>query len=471
MAATNAGQAAGPGDEQEAQGAHAPDQVRIGAFARARFGHREGVELEAPDEVMREDAELLPGAVGAVVVRGDDVQGELALELGDRFLLGAPAADEGVQRRQIEGEVGGDGGVLEVAIVRGKQIELEVLGALVINVLAIDHHPESEVPLGDGQVVEEAGDVGGHGEPPLALGGELLQRQPTPVADLDRVGTAARRQQPQDVALEKGGVHPELQGEPTAERGPQAVDHLAQERAALLGIVHVARPILHAQDVARLGDVGQQRVVAGILPVMRVEAAEGPAHGGARAHDRAIDIDRQARQAEALDRVDDQIVIELDQRGQRGLRELPQPVADRAGRRDPRQPAEARDQGIPRDIAQMLKPPRTDVEQRQHEQRQPAAAVVPARRRTRGAQPTRQVVLPQVPAQQLQPAIRGQLLAHELDVQLPLDHSSQARYAQTHQRGLLCEGSNVGAFSLSIAQEAVLLQIRDATQHLFSDWG
>jgi len=64
VAAAHAGQAAGPGDEQEAQGAHAPDQVRIGAFAGAWFGRRQRVELEAADEVVGEDTELLPGAVG-----------------------------------------------------------------------------------------------------------------------------------------------------------------------------------------------------------------------------------------------------------------------------------------------------------------------------------------------------------------------------------------------------------------------
>jgi hypothetical protein len=75
------------------------------------------------------------------------------------------------------------------------------------------------------------------------------------VGDLDGIGTAPGGQQPQDVALEEGRVHAELQGEAAAERGPQARDHLAQERHALLGVVHVARPVLHPQDVARLGDV------------------------------------------------------------------------------------------------------------------------------------------------------------------------------------------------------------------------
>jgi len=56
-----------------------------------------------------------------------------------------------------------------------------------------------------------------------------------------------------------------------------------------------------------------------------------------------------------------------------------------------------------------------------------------------------------------------QLLTDELDLQPALDHPSQARHAQTHQRGLLWGGSNAGAFSLSIAQGTFLLQIHDAT--------
>src|SRR6266436_5311085 len=466
VATAETGEPASPDDEQEAQGAHAPDQVRIGAFAGAGFGRGQGIELEAPNEVVGEDTELLPSTVSAVVARGNDVQSELALELGDRLLLRAAAADEGVEGRQVQRQIRGDGAVLEMAIVGGEEIELEVLGALVGHVLAVDHHPQGEVPLWDGQVVEEAGDVRGHGEPALALGGELLQGQPVPVPDLDGIGTAPGGQQTKHGALAEGGVHAELQRQAAAERGPQAVDHFPQEGDALLGIVHVAGPVLYPQDVPRLGDVGQQRVVAGILAVMGIEAAEGPAHGGARAHDRAIEVDRQARQGQAPDRVDDEVVVELDQWAQGALAELPEPVADGAGGRDAGQPAEARDQGIAGDIAQVFEAAGADVEQRE-----PAAPVVPAGGGARRAQSARQVMPPQVAAQQLQAAVRGQLLGPELDVQRALDRPSQARYAQTHQRGLLCVGSNVGAFSLSIAQGAFLLPIHDATQYLFSDWG
>jgi hypothetical protein len=235
--------------------------------------------------------------------------------------------------------------------------------------------------------------------------------------------------------------------------------------------VDIARPVLAPQDVARLREMGQQGVVAGVLPMMRVEAAKGPGHASAGAHHCAVDIDRQPRQLQPGDGVGDEVVVELDQRGQGGLGELPEPVADGARRRDPRQATEAGDQRIAGEIAEMLQPAGPDVEQGQHEQGQTPAAVVATGGSARRAQSARQLALPQVAAQQLQAAVRGQLLGSEFDMQGPLDHPAQARYAQSHQRGLLCVGSNVGAFSLSIAQEAFLLPVTDATHHLFSDWG
>jgi hypothetical protein len=205
--------------------------------------------------------------------------------------------------------------------------------------------------------------------------------------------------------------------------------------------------------------------------MVRVEAAKRPADRRPGADDGAVDVDGEPGELQPGAGVGDEVVVELDQRGQGGLGELPEPVGHGARRRDPRQSTEPGDQWIAAEIAEMLQPASADVEQGQHEQSQTPAAVVAAGGGARGAQAARQLALPQVAAQQLQAAVRGQLLAPELDMQGPLDHSSQARYAQTHQRGLLCVGSNVGAFSLSIAQEAFLLLVHDATQHLFSDWG
>ena len=81
LAASDAGQPSRAGDQQEPERAHAAEQVRVGPFAgpRLRFGHR--VQLEAPDQVVGEDAELLPRAVGGVMLGRHHVEGELTLIL------------------------------------------------------------------------------------------------------------------------------------------------------------------------------------------------------------------------------------------------------------------------------------------------------------------------------------------------------------------------------------------------------
>src|SRR2546422_11770856 len=100
------------------------------------------------------------------------------------------------------------------------------------------------------------------------------------------------------------------------------------------------------------------------------------------------------------------------------------------------------------------------------------AAVVPAQRRAGRAQAARQLEPPQVSLQQFEAAVGRELLGHELDRQILLDHLPQGAYAQAHQRGLRCWGSNVGAFSLLITQEALLIHAESTIPaSLFSDWG
>ena len=74
---------------------------------------------------------------------------------------------------------------------------------------------------------------------------------------------------------------------------PPLIDELAHEGDGLLRIVDVARPVLDAQDVASLGDVGEQRVVAEVFPMMGIEAPEDPADLRPGAHDGAVDVYRQ----------------------------------------------------------------------------------------------------------------------------------------------------------------------------------
>src|SRR6266849_2855621 len=90
----DAADAAGAADQEESEGSGVSDPVGGGSFCRAGLGWGEGLKLEAAKKVVSEDADLLPGAVGAVVVGGDRIEGELALEFGQGLLLFSSAGDE-----------------------------------------------------------------------------------------------------------------------------------------------------------------------------------------------------------------------------------------------------------------------------------------------------------------------------------------------------------------------------------------
>lgn len=61
---------------------NAAEEVGVGALPGPGLRFGEGLQLEATDQVVHEDAQLRPGAVGRVVLRRDHVEGELGFELG-----------------------------------------------------------------------------------------------------------------------------------------------------------------------------------------------------------------------------------------------------------------------------------------------------------------------------------------------------------------------------------------------------
>src|SRR5207253_529699 len=62
-----------------------------------------------------------------------------------------------------------------------------------------------------------------------------------------------------------------------------------------------------------------------------------------------------------------------------------------------------------------------------------------------------------IAAEQLQAAVRRELLGNELDRQIPLDHLPQAAYAQAHQRGLRELRDDMGMSALWIRWQAPLI--------------
>jgi len=68
--------------------------------------------------------ELEPGAIGAVVIGGNHVEGKLPLEFGAGLFLRAATGGEVPQHLRGESEIGRHRGVLEVPVVGGEQVEL-----------------------------------------------------------------------------------------------------------------------------------------------------------------------------------------------------------------------------------------------------------------------------------------------------------------------------------------------------------
>src|SRR5271167_3598565 len=119
LAAGGSSKASGAIDEEEAQGLHAGDPIAIGALARARFGSSQSrMQLEATHQVMGQDGKLQPGAIGAVVIGGNYVEGKLALEFGEGLFLRAAARGEVPQGLWGESEIGRHRRVFEVTVVR-----------------------------------------------------------------------------------------------------------------------------------------------------------------------------------------------------------------------------------------------------------------------------------------------------------------------------------------------------------------
>lgn len=209
-----------------------------------------------------------------------------------------------------------------------------------------------------------------------------------------------------------------------------------------------------------------------MFPTMRIEAAKRPLDLRAGGDDGAVDVDRQARYPAGGQCFEDELVIQSHEGRERGLRELLEPVTDRARARDSGHAAEPCNQRIAGQVAEMLQAARANVEERDQEQRKACTAIVARERRQRAAQPSRDVKGSEVAADELQPAIRREPLPHKLDGQIILDCSPPASYLQVHQRGLRVTKRDMGMSTALIRRNAPLMHVTSRSiPALFSDQG
>ena len=214
-------QASGSDEELESEGPRRLQGPSCGALQGSVSLRESGFDLEVGQEVVGEQDELLPGAVGLAVLRGDGVEGQVALEFSYGLLVQSPAAHEAPEGAQ--GQVGGHGAVLEGAVAGVEEVELVVLSGGVHDLLPEDDRPESALPFLDG-------DGGGEGPGPLldpapsALPGDLsLQVQPLPEGHLDGVGRLVFVDHIEHALVEEGAVHAESQ--PVGAQPPDPSSH------------------------------------------------------------------------------------------------------------------------------------------------------------------------------------------------------------------------------------------------------
>jgi hypothetical protein len=275
---------------------------------------------------------------GSVGASGSNPRGDPTL------FLGAAAGSEGPQGVRGEGEIGRHRGVFEVTVVGGEQIELVILRAQMVNPLAVDHHPQLKSPDRQLKPGLEAIDISSDRRPARLGGDQRFHPGPLTEGHFDRVEATQAGEQLEQILLEKGRVHAEFQ----RQRAPQAranlADQFAYEALRTLAVVDVAGAVLEPEDLAGLRQVGEQRVVTGVLGVMRVKAACSPSHFTTGTDDGAVEVDSQTPKTEFCDLLIEQFAVEAHQRAQRSLGKLLEPVDHRAVAGNTRQTAEPSEQ-------------------------------------------------------------------------------------------------------------------------------
>lgn len=422
-------------DEQEPQRLDVAKHKTCGALLGARPLAGSCIDLKVREEIVGQDDDLLPRTVRAVVVSRDRVEGESALELPDGLLVRASAAHEVPEPSDIEAEIGGDGGVLEVPVVGIKQIELVVLPRMVPDALAIDHGPHGDSPGLEIDRVLESVDICVDSIPSFPGRDQALQIQPLPEGDLDGVAGATVLQDSEDSVEEERAVHADIHAIARAESLPNLSEEVAKECEGRLPIMDVARTILHSQDVSGLGEIRRSWVVARDLSVMGIESAERALHRQSRRHHGPVYINCQRSDRKGADAHRHDARVQGAETIHRVLRESFEPAADRATRWKTGQPAESADERIALqelDVSESS-PPDEDEHQKETNHRDETKVTRQVRRRKMLPDQLVQLDRTKVPQKKLKAGVGRQARGRELRSKISVDSARQIGSSSPHR--------------------------------------
>src|SRR5580700_7594988 len=230
-----------------------------------------------------------------------------------------------------------------------------------MNPFAINHDPQLQSPDRQLQPGLEAIDITSDRRPARLCGDQGFHPSPPTQGYFDRIEATLAGEQLEQILLEKGCVHAEFQRQSAAQARANLADQFAHEALRSLRVVDVAGTVLEPQDLPGLSQMGQQRVITGVLGMMRVEAPHRPGDFVTGADHGAVEVDRQSAELQLLDLFIEQLAVDPRQRAQRALSKLLEPVDYRTVAGNAGETAEAREQGIIGKVTQVLacRPPVT----------------------------------------------------------------------------------------------------------------
>ena len=299
---------------------------------------------------------------------------------------------------------------------------------------SINHNPQRHTPLLDGQSDLEATHSGGETLPSAARLDDRGEIEPSPKRHLDAITGTASVEQTNDRTQEKGPIHAEIQVVPPLTRFVYLSEEISQERKRGLAIVNIAGAILHSQDLAGLGEIGGDGIVAGDFAVMRIEAPKGSLYGVPRGDDRSIDIDGKRAKRERLHHTADDLGVDRLKPSNRCAGEVPEPTAESTQTRHPGQSTKSLEENIAAKKIEVTQSPATDDQKPQHHSDHGDRSVVAGQRDAPEgmANPIVEANRTQVANEKLKARVGTQTRFSELDSKIVLDRSAQRGFSISH---------------------------------------
>lgn len=300
--------------------------------------------------------------------------------------------------------------------------------------LSIDDNPLSYTPGGNGELFLEPIDLVVDTLPSAPFSYQVCEFQPFPERHFDSIAGLSGSEELENRSREKGRVHAEVQPIALPDGCVNLPEKVSQERDRCLPIVDVSRAVVHSQDMAGLGEVRSDGIIAGDLPVVRVEPSEGTFHLKSGRDHRSVDVDGESAKRKRANYPSNDLRIDRTERFERARREVLQPSAERSGAGQPVQTAKSMEQNIASEKVDVLQPTTSYHEESQKKTDDRHDTVISANAMTL-KMVTNELVQtggPKIADQEFKTRVGGQVRFRELDSEFSLDRMAQIGFSMSH---------------------------------------